>query len=486
MTGTLARVEKSNPFVSFLNFFKGVAVDFAEGDFFVKLSVLIMGAGYFRRKQIIKGILVTLFQVVIILFATTFAAHYIGRLPTLGTVEFAAVFNPETMRNEINDFDHSFLILLFGISSIIVLLAALVIYLRNMTNVRALQVKAERGEHIPTFIEDVKSAGDKRFHITLLSLPCLGVVIFTIIPLIVLIAVAFTNYDQHNMPPASLFTWVGLSNFRDLFGGGVGGTTFGYAFGRVLSWTLIWAFLATFSNFFLGMFLASFINNDKTKLKKLWRTIFVITIAVPQFVTLLVIRSLFAQTGFVNFFAADIGLTQWLIDIGMVPEHLTFIPFFNHPMWARAMIVLTNIWIGVPFTMLIATGVLMNIPKDLYESARIDGASPFKQFIYITMPYMLFVTAPFLVTQVIHNFNNFNVIFLLTNDVYRTTDLAMSRANANEVDLLVTWLYRLTQDQWNYRMASTIGIMVFVVCAIITLIAFNLIINRNKEDKFQV
>jgi len=486
MTGTLARVEKNNPFVSFLNFFKGVAASFVEGDFFVKLSVLIMGAGYFRRKQIIKGILVTMFQVVIILFATNFAAHYIGRLPTLGTVEFEAVFNPATMRNEVNDFDHSFLILLFGISSIIVLLAALVIYLRNITNVRALQVKAEKGQHIPTFIEDVKSAGDKRFHITLLSLPCLGVVIFTIIPLTVLIAVAFTNYDQNNMPPASLFTWVGLSNFRELFGGVAVGTTFGYAFGRVLSWTLIWAFLATFSNFFLGIFLASFINNDKTKLKKLWRTIFIVTIAVPQFVTLLVIRSLFAQTGFVNFFAADIGLTQWLINIGMVPEHLTFIPFFNHPMWARAMIVLTNIWIGVPFTMLIATGVLMNIPKDLYESARIDGASPFKQFVYITMPYMLFVTAPFLVTQVIHNFNNFNVIFLLTNDVYRTTDLAMSRANANEVDLLVTWLYRLTQDQWNYRMASTIGIMVFVVCAIITLVAFNLIINRNKEDKFQI
>jgi len=155
-------------------------------------------------------------------------------------------------------------------------------------------------------------------------------------------------------------------------------------------------------------------------------------------------------------------------------------------MWARTMIILINIWIGVPFTMLIATGVLMNIPKDLYESARIDGASPFKQFIFITMPYMLFVTAPFLVTQVIHNINNFNVIYLLTQDVFRTTNLELSRASAREVDLLVTWLFRLTQEQWDYKMASTIGIMVFVVCAIITLFAFNLIINRNKEDKFQI
>lgn len=454
--------------------------------FFVKLSVLFMGAGYFRRKQLIKGFLVTMFQVVIILFAVTFAAHYIERLPTLGTVEFAAVFNPETMRNEVNDFDHSFLILLYGITSILVLIAALYLYLRNIINVRALQVRAESGEKIPKFIDDVKSVADKRFHTTLLALPCIGIVLFTIIPLIILIAVAFTNYDQHHMPPASLFTWVGLDNFRELFGGEAVGTTFGYAFGRVLTWTLAWAFIATFSNFFLGIFLASFINSSKTKFKRVWRTMFVVSIAVPQFVTLLVVRSFFAQTGFVNFFAADIGLTDWLINIGLVPEHLTFIPFLNHPVWARTMVILINIWIGVPFTMLIATGVLMNIPKDLYESARIDGASSFKQFVYITMPYMLFVTAPFLVTQVIHNLNNFNVIFLLTNDVYRTTDLAMSRANANEVDLLVTWLYRLTQDQWNYRMASTIGIMVFVVCAIITLVAFNLIINRNKEDKFQI
>jgi len=485
MTGTLARTEKINPFISFINFFKNVAVDFAMGDFFVKLSALIMGAGYFRRNQIVKGILVTLFQVVIILFTIFFASHYFYRLPTLGTTPFETVFNPETMRNEINDFDHSFQILLYGISSVVVLITAFFIYLRNINNVRALELKAERGEKIPTFIEDVKSVGDKRFHVTLLALPCLGVVLFTILPLIIMIAVAFTNYDQQNMPPASLFTWVGLENFRALFADGVT-SAFGYAFGRVLAWTLTWAFIATFSNFFLGIFLASFINNKKTKLKRMWRTVFVITMAIPQFVTLLVVRNFFAQTGIVNSMAADAGITEFLINIGMVPSHLTYIPFLTHPMWARTMIILINIWIGVPFTMLIATGVLMNIPKDLYESARIDGATPFKQFVYITMPYMLFVTAPFLVTQVIHNINNFNVIYLLTQDVFRTTDLNMSRANANEVDLLVTWLFRLTQEQWNYRMASTIGIMVFVVCAVITLIAFNTIINRNKEDKFQL
>jgi len=361
----------------------------------------------------------------------------------------------------------------------------LFLYLKNIRSVRALEVRAIQGKRIPTFIDDVKSASDEKFHITLLSLPCLGIVLFTIVPLIVMISVAFTNYDQLNMPPASLFTWVGLDNFRVLFSDNIT-DTFSYAFGIVLSWTLIWAFAATFSNYFLGIGLASYINNKKTRLKRVWRTMFIIPAAVPQFVTLLLIRNFFATQGIANTIASDWGITDFLIRIGMVPAHLGYIPFLTDPNWARTMIILINIWIGVPFTMLIATGVLMNIPKELYESARIDGAGPFKQFTKITMPYMLFVTAPFLVTQVVHNINNFNVIFLLTQDVYRTTDQMLANSHAREVDLLVTWLYRLTQDQYDYKMASVIGIMVFIVCAIFTLLAFNLIINRNKEDKFQL
>ena len=485
MTGTLARIEKKNPIYIIGDFFKDIALDFAQGDAFVKLSALIMGAGYFRRKQIIKGVIMTLFQAVIIFFAATFAAHYLSRIGTLGTVEFESVFNPDTMKNEFNNFDNSFEILLYGIVSIIVLFVALFIYLRNIRNVRALEVRARLGKHIPTFIEDIKSARDNRFHLTLLALPCAGIVLFTIIPLIVMITVAFTNYDQMHMPPASLFTWVGIDNFKALFQTGVT-SAFGYAFGIVLSWTLIWAFTATFTNYFLGIGLASFINNSKTKIKRLWRTMFIVSIAVPQFVTLLVVRNFFATTGIANTFASNWGITEFLQNLGMIPAHLNYIPFLTDPNWARVMIILINIWIGIPFTMLIATGVLMNIPKELYESARIDGASPFKQFVYITMPYMLFVTAPFLVTQVVHNINNFNVIYLLTQNVYITTDQTLAGASAREVDLLVTWLYRLTQEQYDFKMASVIGIMVFLVCALFTLIAFNLVIGRNKEDKFQL
>lgn len=101
------------------------------------------------------------------------------------------------------------------------------------------------------------------------------------------------------------------------------------------------------------------------------------------------------------------------------------------------------------------------------------------------MPYILFITGPSLVNSIVSNINNFNVIYLLSKDVYTTSDQLMANANANEVDLLVTWLYRLTQDQSNYKMASVIGILVFIVCAILTLLAFNRMIRGDKEENFQ-
>jgi arabinogalactan oligomer/maltooligosaccharide transport system permease protein len=480
-----ALIKIRNVLFSFLGFFKGVAVDFVQGDIFVKLSLIVMGAGYIRRRQFIKGLIVTAFQAVIIYFAINFAAFYLSKFGTLGTVRFESVFNPATMRNEFNNYDHSFQILLYGIISILVLLFAFAVYLRNIREVRALEVKAREGKRIPTFAQDLKSLRNERFHITLLFLPCTGVILFTIIPLIVMILVAFTNYDQQNMPPAHLFTWVGFNNFRTLFTNNIT-TSFGYAFIRVLRWTLIWAFTATATCYILGLMLSMLINSDKTKFKRVWRTAFVVSIAVPQFVTLLLVRNFFATQGIANTIASNLRITDFLKIVGLVPEGLDYIPFLTHPSWAMVMIIMINIWIGVPYLMLIATGILMNIPKELYESARIDGASPFRQFIHVTMPYMLFVTAPFLVTSVVHNINNFNVIFLLTQDVFRTTDQMLANANAREIDLLVTWLFRLTQDHYNYKMASVIGIMVFVVCAVFTLVAFNIVLRRNKEDKFQL
>lgn len=465
------------------SFFKDFGEALAKGDIFVKLSLIWWGAGYVRRKQFIKAILVTVLEVAVIAYTVGFAMDYVSKFGTLGTVRQEAVFNPVTMKNEMNDYDHSFLILLISLITFVIWIFSVVFWLGNVVSVYRLQQSAQAGHHINTFREDMHDLFNKKFHVTLLFLPVMGIIIFTIIPLLVMILVAFTNYDQQHMPPSDLFTWNGINNFINLFGGGGMTITFGYAFVRILAWTLVWAFFSTFTTYIGGILLSMLINSKKTRLPKMWRLLFIITIAVPQFVSLLLVRNFFSDGGIVNTICANIGLTGWLRDIGLI--NTSYIPFLSAPIWAHVMIILINIWIGVPYQMLIATGVLMNIPEDQLESARIDGATPRQIFWNITMPYMLFVTGPALVTDFVKNINNFNVIYLLTTSVYTTTNQAMANSQAKETDLLVTWLFTLTQDYYNYKMASTIGIVVFLICALFTLVAFNRMIKGDREETFQ-
>lgn len=468
-------------FAAIARFFSEFGTAMAKGDLFVKLSVVFWGAGYLRRKQYVKALLMTLLEIALIVFTLGFALDYVPKFGTLGTVQAEQVFNIQTMQSEWNDYDNSFMILLFSLFSFVVWFAAAVVCIRNVVNAYRLQLQAERGRHINSFVEDIKEYLDQKFHITLLTLPVLGVVIFTLIPILLLILVAFTNYDQQHMPPTNLFSWVGLSNFATLFGGGIT-STFGYAFVRILGWTIVWSFFATLTTYLGGILMSLLLNSKLTRGAKLWRTMLVVTIAVPQFVSLLLLRNFFTNNGIVNTICANIGLTGFLRDIGLITTG--YIPFMTAPGWVHVMIILINIWIGIPYQMLIATGVLMNLPSDQVESATIDGASKFQVFKSITMPYMLQVTGPALVTDFVKNFNNFNVIYLLTSGVFVTTNQLMANSQAKETDLLVTWLFTLTQDYYNYKMASVIGIMVFIVCAVFTLIGFNFMISGDKEGTY--
>ncbi len=466
------------------NYFKEFGTAIAKGDIGVKLSLLVMGAGYIARKQIINGLIMIALEAVFIVTCVFYAAPNLAKFGTLGTVQFEQVFDPLTLTSKVNDYDNSFLILLNSIISLCIIVAFIFVYIANIKAVYRLQQQKEAGKHINTFREDIRALFNEKFHITLLSLPCLGIILMNIIPILVLVAVAFTNYDQQHMPPSALFTWVGWKNFKQLFTNSTT-LTFGYSFGKILIWTLEWAVLSTLTTFIGGILMAQFINSKKTKLPKLWRTLFMVAIAVPQFVTLLLVRNFFADSGIVNTICSNIGLTDFLKSMGLVSSNLTYIPFLTNPTWAKVMIVLINIWVGVPYQMLIATGVLMNIPVDQLESARIDGANSFQIFWKITMPYVLFITGPSLITDFVRNINNFNVIYLLTQDVYVTSDQLLANSNAKEVDLLVTWLFRLTNEYYNYKIASVIGIIVFIICAGFTLITFTQTIKGSREEDFR-
>lgn len=425
----------------------------------------------------------TLMEVFFFLFTGRVSWQYIRKLNTLGTVQRKETLDLTTLQKTVNHYDNSLLILLFGVVGILIIAAFVALYVSNFKTVFRMQQMKEHGEHINTMKEDCWELINRKFHVSLLALPVLGVILVNVIPIIFMICVAFTNYDMDHQPPTYLFTWVGLKNFRQLFTSSAT-VTFGYAFIRILFWTLLWALLATFSTYFGGIMLAKLINDRQVRWKKMWRTLFVITIAIPQFVTLLLVGKMFGDYGIVNSICSKTGLTDLLRQIGLVGKGLSYIPFLTKPGWAHVMIVLINIWVGVPFQMLSATGILMNIPHEQMESAKIDGANERQIFWKITMPYMLFVTGPSLLTALIANINNFNVIYLLTTD-YVTSNMNYANSNAKEVDLLVTWLFRLTNDYSNYKMASVIGICVFCICAVLTLIGFTRMIAGNKEEEFQ-
>lgn len=452
------------------NDIKDIGVTFVKGNWMTKVSYLIMGFGQICRKQIARGLAFLASEIAFIYYMISFGAKYLKDIGTLGTVEthdeIVNVMGMEMAQRVYGD--NSFFILLYSIMSIIVILAFVYLWRFNVRQQKEAEDLLAAGKKLPTNKSDLHSLLDSNFDKTLLALPVLGVMVFLVIPIIFMICVAFTNYDKNHQSPTNLFTWVGFDNFKNLFSFGT--TGFGSTFFSVLGWTLVWAFFATFLTYFGGIGVALLINKKGVKFKKLWRTIFVLTIAVPQFVSLLYVGKMFATDGLVNTYFMKWG---WIASP---------IPFWEQASLARPIILLINLWIGTPYVMLIATGLLMNIPEDLYESARIDGANPFQMFMKITMPYMFFVTGPYLLTSFTGNINNFNVIFLLTQGKPQSMQLA---EKAGYTDLLITWLYKMTVNDTNYRMAAVLGIMVFVVVAGISLIVYNVLPSVKDEEGFQ-
>ncbi|MBE5809440.1 MAG: sugar ABC transporter permease [Clostridiales bacterium] len=461
---------------------EGAFLAFWRGDGWIKLTAPLWGAGFIARGQLGKGLLLFAEEAALLL-GIILTLPALMKLPTLGTVQAERIWDPVTRRNVWNDYDNSFLILLFGVTGLLLILTFLVQCGRMVKDARRTQLLTQTGHDIPTLRHAAAQYLGPRFHRTLLLLPVIGVILVMVIPLIVMILIAFTNYDRAHLVPTNLLSWVGIDNFLLLTGLTSRGA-FAYAFPRVLGWTLLWAVTATLSCYIGGILLAMFINHRRTRWKSVYRTCFMAAMAVPQFVSLLLVRNLFADVGIVNTLLREWGVTDWLHHIGAIPT-AGYVPFLTHPTWARGMILTINLWVGVPWQMLVATGVLLNIPRELTEAARIDGANGLQVFRRITLPYLLHITGPSLISGMVTNINNFNVIWLLTREVYVTADQTMAAAGATEVDLLVTWLYRLTQDQSNYKMASVIGILVFAVCSAITLTAFIRLTREGKEAAFR-
>ncbi|MDY4033763.1 MAG: sugar ABC transporter permease [Streptococcus dysgalactiae] len=430
-----------------------VAEALKKGSWDIKLSAIIMGFANLANKQFVKGTLFLLSELVFLIAFVSQIIPAMGGLFTLGTqTQGMTTKTIDGIKIQVAvDGDNSMLMLIFGLASLIFCLVFAYIYWCNLKSARNLYLLKQECHKIPSFKEDFVTLANGRFHMTLMAIPLIGVLLFTILPLIYMICLAFTNFDHNHLPPKSLFDWVGLANFGNILSGRMAGTFF-----PVFSWTLIWAVFATVTNFFFGIVLALLINTKGLKWKKMWRTIFVITIAVPQFISLLIMRNLLNDEG---------PLNTLLNKIGLIHDPL---PFLSDPLWAKFSIIFVNMWIGIPFTMLIATGIIMNLPSEQIEAAEIDGASKFQVFKSVTFPQILLIMTPNLIQQFIGNINNFNVIYLLTGGGPTNSEYYQ----AGTTDLLVTWLYKLTVTAADYNLASVIGILIFTVSAIFSLLAY--------------
>ncbi|MBR1440826.1 MAG: sugar ABC transporter permease [Lachnospiraceae bacterium] len=440
---------------------------FTKGDWISKLSYVIPGAGNIFRGQVIKGLLFLLLGICYLIFMVQKGAGFLRDLVTLGDTLQGMNFNEALGIYEMSEGDNSMLILLFGVVAVVITVSYLAIWLFSIYSGEAARANAAAGKKVRNFVEDVKSLANENIRFLLLAVPVTGLLVFTVMPLIYMILMAFTNYDQDHQPPGNLFDWVGVTNFFTLLSAG---DRLSATFWPVLGWTLIWGVAATFSCYFGGMILAMIINSKGIRFKKFWRTIFVFTMAIPSFISLRVVATMLGERGIINVLLQQWGFTE------------SALPFLSNVTWARVSVILVNFWIGVPVTMLMVSGILMNIPGELYESAKLDGAGPVTTFRKITFPYMWFVTTPYLIANLISNFNNFNPIFFLTGGEPHTLTYYKG---AGKTDLLVTWLYKLTKDSNDYNLAATIGIIIFLISAVFTLISFSRSGSMKNEEGFQ-
>lgn len=423
------------------------------------LSILAMGLGQLYNRQFIKGIIFLLFEVVSGYYFINNLGRTFWGIFTLGEVPRRLI------KGKWVDGDDSIVILVTSLITLIFLAIFIIAYVMNVKDARNVGADRDQGKKVKNFRESVRYVLDYKFAQAFLTIPAIGILFFTVMPIIFMVMLAFTNYSApKHIPPAMLVDWVGFDTFKNL----VALKTWSHTFYGVLTWTIIWAVLSTVTTYFGGMLVALLINQKGIKFKGLWRTILILPYAIPQMISLLVMRNMFnGQFGPINQYLQYFGLDG--------------LPWLTDPFWAKVTVIVVNMWVGIPVSMLLIMGVLTTIPKDLYEAAEVDGATGFQKFRIITLPMILFTTAPILITQFAGNINNFNAIFLLTNGNPVNGDYQY----AGSTDLLVTWLYKLTLDQRKYNMASAVGIIIFLIIASLSIYSYRRTKSFKEEDMIQ-
>ena len=408
------------------------------------LLSIIPGLGQIANQQLSKGLL---FLAITGLFAfelCVFGIQALTGLMTLGSVPGE---------------DHSLFMLIEGTLQLIVTVIFLMFYIFNIHDSRKTAAMKAAGLEVNTTAKDmICHAGDKGFPY-LFTLPAYIMMVFVIIfPVLVTLFVALTNYDFYHIPPNRLIDWVGFKNFLNIFFLG----SYRETFVNVLGWTVIWTICATTLQIILGIVTALFVNQDFIKGKRIFRMIFLFPWAVPAFITIM---------SFSNMFNDSIGA----VNAQVIPlfNHLPFVElpaivWKTDPFWTKTALIMIQTWLGFPYIYVMVTGVLQAIPGELYEAAKIDGATFIQRFRHITFPMILFATAPVMITQYTFNFNNFSIIYL-----FNEGGPGSAGAGAGSTDILISWIYKLTTGTSpQYSVAAAVTLLISFIVIGISLIAF--------------
>lgn len=425
------------------------------GNYRSKASMIVMGLSQILQGQCVKGILYLSLLAGYVYFMVVRGISDIRGFFTLGEVKADAWLMIEG--------DDSIMMMLKGIIAFAITGLIIGLYLANVKDAYESEEKIEKGQKLPGFIKSVSLFLDKKFYVAALAFPVLGVVTFSILPIVFMILIAFTNYGGNIIPP-ELVDWIGFDNFKKI----LALSEIKDTFFKILGWNFIWAIGSTLLNYFGGLFLALLLNKKCVKGKTFWRSFPILAYAVPGFITLLAFKFMFCYGGPINFYIKQVG-----------GQAIGFLDM-DAGIKAKLIGLFVNAWTSIPTSMLLATGILSNMNLDLYDAASIDGANAWKQFTKITLPFVIFSTTPVLISSFVGNFNNFGVFYFLRNGLYNDGYFL-----ASDTDLLINWLYNLTFTNNYYGIGAALSLIIFLITSVVSLTVYVRSDAYKKEDTYR-
>lgn len=256
-------------------------------------------------------------------------------------------------------------------------------------------------------------------------------VLVVLYPLFYEISLSFRNVTLMNIK-SKAYPWVGLDNYKDILTDGL--------FYSTLLRTIIWTAVNVTFHVTLGVFLALLLNR-KLPGKAFIRVLLILPWAVPQYIVALTWKGMFN----VEYGAVNIIITKFF-------GASAAIPWLTDPKWSFIAAIITNIWLGVPFMMMIALGGLQSIPQELYEAADVDGATGWQKIKAITLPLLKPVMTPAIVLGIVWTFNQVNVIYIIT-----------SGAASESAQILVTQVYKKAFEYFRYGYSAAFSVIIFLI-----------------------